>query len=85
MSQSPVTVQQRPRPNEITTRIGAPDRVRGELHVGGCARIDGVVRGSIERASDTSRAILGPGGHIRGEIRVHSIWIDGEVVGPHPI
>lgn len=74
-------VSRRPATAEITSVIGAEDRVRGELHVSGCARVDGVVRGSIERHGDQACLIIGTSGHVRGDIHVHSIWIEGQVVG----
>lgn len=74
-------VMRRPTAAEITSIIGVEDRVRGELHVSGCARIDGVIRGSVERHGSRARAIVGTSGHVRGEIHVHSIWIDGQVIG----
>lgn len=66
---------------EVTSIVGAGDRIRGELHVAGCARIDGVVRGNIERHGNDACAIVSPGGHVRGDIHVHSIRIEGQVVG----
>lgn len=65
----------------VTSVVGAGDRIRGELHVAGCARIDGVVRGSIERHGNDACAIVSAGGHVRGDIHVHSIRIEGQVVG----
>lgn len=73
--------QELPRPSEVTSTIGAQDRIRGELHVGGCVRIDGVVRGDIEHIGPRAGVILGPGGHVRGNVRLHSIWIEGQLIG----
>lgn len=70
-----------PAATEITSTIGVEDRVRGELHVSGCARIGGVVRGSIVRHGNEACVIVGTSGHVRGDVRVHSIWIEGQVVG----
>lgn len=67
--------------SEVTSTIGRKDRVRGELHVGGCVRIEGIVRGSIEPIGDDARAIIVHGAHLEGRVRLHSIWIEGEVVG----
>lgn len=75
------TVIRRPSAAEITSIIGAEDRVRGELHVSGCARIDGVIRGNVERHGNLACAIVGASGHVRGDIHVHSIWIEGQVIG----
>lgn len=79
MSKPPVN--RRPTAAEITSVIGAEDRIRGELHVSGCARIDGVIRGSVERQGYQACAVVGTSGHVRGDIHVHSIWIEGQVVG----
>lgn len=78
---NPAVIRRPPAAGEITSTIGAADRIRGEFHVGGCARVDGVVRGSIERGNDGSRLVIGPGGYVRGDIRVHDVWIEGQVVG----
>lgn len=78
----PYAVPRPPTSGEITSTIAVEDRVRGELHVGGCARVDGVLRGSIERSGgDWPRLVIGASGHVRGDIRVHSVWIEGQVVG----
>lgn len=66
---------------EITSTIGASDRIRGELHVGGCVRIDGVVRGDIDCIGSRARLILGPESHVRGNVKIHSIWIEGQLIG----
>lgn len=71
----------RPAAAEITSVIGVEDRVRGELHVAGCARIDGVLRGSVERHGDRAWLVVGTSGHVRGDLRVHSVWIEGQVIG----
>lgn len=78
---NPAVIRRPPAAAEITSTIGGTDRIRGELHVGGCARVDGVIRGSVERGSDTAQLVVGPGGHVRGDIRVHDAWIEGQVVG----
>jgi len=70
-----------PGPAEVTSTIGARDRIRGELHVGGCVRIDGVIRGDIEHIGPDARVIVGTGGYVQGDVRVHSIWIRGQVLG----
>lgn len=80
MSKSPQTPRS-PGPGEVTSTIGAQDRVRGDLHVGGCVRIDGVVRGDIDHIGPGAVAIIGPRGHVRGNVRLHSIWVEGQLVG----
>lgn len=71
----------RPPAAGITSTIGVVDRIRGELHVAGCARIDGVLRGSVRRHGEQACVIVGTSGHVRGDVRVHSIWIEGQVIG----
>jgi len=80
MSRSPQSPRP-PGPADVTSTIGANDRIRGELHVGGCVRIDGVIRGDIEHIGPESRVIIGPGGYVRGDARLHSIWIEGQLLG----
>lgn len=80
MSKQPDTPR-RPIAPEITSTLGVRDRVRGELHVGGCVRIDGVVRGDIEHIGPHASVILGAEAHVRGNVRLHSIWIEGQLIG----
>jgi len=80
MSKSPQTPRS-PGPGEVTSTIGAQDRVRGDLHVGGCVRIDGVIRGNVDHLDPHATAIVGPRGHVSGSIRVRNVWIEGQVVG----
>lgn len=70
-----------PGADEFSSRIGVRDRIRGELHVGDCVRIDGVIRGDIDQIAPHARVSVGPDAHIRGSVRIHSIWIEGQVTG----
>lgn len=77
----PVQSPRMPSAAEVSSNIGSHDRIRGDLHVGGCVRIDGVIRGNIDHIGPYASVILGSGGHVRGNARLHSIWIEGQFVG----
>ena len=66
---------------EVTSTIGERERTRGDVHVGGCLRVDGIVRGNIESTSDQSSLILSPHARIEGDVSVHRARIEGHVTG----
>ncbi len=66
---------------DITTVLGRPDRTRGDLHVGGGLRVDGVVRGNIAPNGKGSTLIVAESGHVEGDITVTRARIDGRVTG----
>jgi len=66
---------------DITTILGKRDRTRGDLHVTGGVRVDGVVRGNIEPVSIDAAVIVSRTGSVQGNIHVHRARIDGRVKG----
>ncbi len=66
---------------DITTVLGRPDRTRGDLHVGGGLRVDGVVRGNISPNGEGSTLIVAESGHVEGDVAVTRARIDGRVTG----
>lgn len=66
---------------DITSIIGVRDRTRGDCHVGGGLRVDGVVRGDVVAASDDAALIVSTNARIEGDIHVARARLDGHVTG----
>jgi cytoskeletal protein CcmA (bactofilin family) len=80
MADKPLQVRQAT-DTDITTVLGRPDRTRGDLHIGGGLRVDGVVRGNIAPNGEGSTLIISESGHVEGDIAVTRARIDGTVNG----
>lgn len=80
MADKPLEVR-RASDSDISTVLGRQDRSRGDLHIGGGVRVDGVVRGNIEPSSDHCSVIVSAGGHVEGDIHAGRARIDGTVTG----
>ncbi len=66
---------------DITSIIGVRDRIRGDYHVGGGLRVDGVVRGNVVASGDDAVLIVSPNARIEGDIHVTRARLDGRVTG----
>jgi len=66
---------------DITSTVAARDRIRGDCHVGGGLRIDGVMHGDIKPGGPDSAVIVGPDGYVEGNLRAARMRIDGQVKG----
>lgn len=66
---------------DITSIIGVRDRTRGDCHVGGGLRVDGVVRGNVLASSDDAALIVSPNARIEGDIHVTRARLDGHITG----
>lgn len=66
---------------DISSIIGVRDRTRGDCHVGGGLRVDGVVRGNVVASSDDAALIVSPNARIKGDIHVTRARLDGHVTG----
>ena len=66
---------------DITSVIGERDRTRGDVHVGGGLRIDGVVRGNVVAASGEAALIVSANACVEGDIRVRWARLAGRVTG----
>ena len=67
--------------SDITTVLGRQDRVRGDVHVAGGLRVDGIVRGNIEPGGKDSCVIVSTGGRVEGDIHAARVRMDGSVAG----
>jgi cytoskeletal protein CcmA (bactofilin family) len=80
MSDKPIQVRQAT-DSDITTVLGRPDRTRGDVHVGGGLRVDGIVRGNVEANGPEATLIVAEAGQVDGDIKVTRARIDGSVSG----
>ncbi len=66
----------------VTTIIGRGTTVKGDIIFTGGLHIDGCVQGDIVAEPDQeSGLIVSESGRVEGEIRVHVIVLNGEVIG----
>jgi cytoskeletal protein CcmA (bactofilin family) len=66
---------------QIDSFIGCGTELRGDVQFRDGLHIDGVVKGSVIAEGDNSMLTMSEQGRIEGEVRVHSIVLNGEVVG----
>lgn len=66
---------------DVTSIIGVRDRTRGDCHVGGGLRVDGVVRGNVVGSSDDAALLVSPNARVQGDIHVTRARLDGHVTG----
>ncbi len=66
---------------DVTSIIGVRDRTRGDCHVGGGLRLDGVARGNVVGSGDDAALLVSPNARIEGDIHVQRARIDGHVTG----
>jgi len=67
--------------SDVTSTIAARDRARGDLHVGGGLRVEGVIRGHIKPTSADAALLLAPKARIEGDVHVSRARIQGRVTG----
>lgn len=66
---------------DMTSTIGQRDRTRGDFHVGGGLRVEGVVRGNILASDDDASLIVRPRARVEGDVRIGRARIEGHVTG----
>lgn len=66
---------------QIDSLIGAGTELHGDVRFKDGLHIDGVVKGNVIAVGDTSMLTMSEHGYIEGEVRVHNIVLNGEVVG----
>ncbi len=66
----------------VTTIIGEGTTIKGDILFTGGLHIDGCVQGDIVAEPDRESGLIVSGsGRVEGEIRVHIVVLNGEVVG----
>jgi cytoskeletal protein CcmA (bactofilin family) len=67
--------------SQIDSLIGSGTEIRGDVHFKDGLHIDGIVKGSVIAEGDDSMLTMSEEGRIEGEVRVHNLVLNGEVVG----
>lgn len=69
------------RNGQIDSLIGTGTEIHGDVHFRDGLHIDGIVKGNVIAEGDNAMLTMSEGGCIEGEVRVHSIVLNGRVVG----
>lgn len=69
------------RNGHIDTLIGSGTELHGDIHFSDGLHIDGVVKGNVIAEGENSMLTMSEKGRIEGEVRVHNIVLNGQVVG----
>jgi len=69
------------RNGQIDTLIGSGTELRGDVHFRDGLHIDGVVKGNVIAEGEHTMLTMSEKGRIEGEVRVHNIVLNGEVLG----
>jgi cytoskeletal protein CcmA (bactofilin family) len=66
---------------EIDSLVGGNTKICGDVHFTGGLHVDGVIEGNVLAESDNSVLTTSEKGQINGNVTVHNIVLNGEVVG----
>ena len=66
---------------QIDSLIGSGTELHGDVHFKDGLHIDGVVKGNVIAEGDDSMLTMSENGRIEGEVRVHNLVLNGEVIG----
>ena len=69
------------RNTEIDSLVGGNTKICGDVHFTGGLHIDGVIEGNVIAESDNSVLTTSEKGNINGNVTVHNIVLNGQVVG----
>lgn len=67
--------------SQIDSLIGSGTELHGDVHFKDGLHIDGTVKGNVVAEGENSMLTMSEEGRIEGEVRVHSLVLNGEVVG----
>lgn len=73
--------QSKQRNSDIDSLVGSQTRICGDIHFNGGLHIDGVVQGKVIAEGDHSMLTTSERCRIEGDVTVHHIVLNGEVVG----
>lgn len=66
---------------EVDSLVGGNTKICGDVHFTGGLHIDGIVEGNVVAGSENSMLTTSEKGQINGNVTVHNIVLNGEVVG----
>ncbi len=69
------------RNSQIDSLIGSGTELRGDVHFKDGLHIDGIVKGNVIAEGESSILTMSEHGRIEGEVRVHNLVLNGEVIG----
>jgi len=69
------------RNGHIDSLIGSGTELHGDVRFRDGLHIDGVIKGNVTAIGENSLLTMSEKGRIEGEVRVHNIVLNGEVVG----
>jgi cytoskeletal protein CcmA (bactofilin family) len=69
------------RNTEIDSLVGGNTKICGDVHFTGGLHVDGVIEGNVIAGSDNSVLTTSEKGQINGNVTVHNIVLNGEVIG----
>jgi len=67
--------------SQIDSLIGSGTEIHGDVHFRDGLHIDGVVKGNVIAEGKASMLTMSEQGRIEGEVRVHNLVLNGEVLG----
>lgn len=67
--------------SEIDSLVGGNTKIKGDVFFTGGLHIDGTVQGNVVAETEQSLLTTSERGRIEGNVQVHSIVLNGEVVG----
>lgn len=66
---------------EIDSLVGGNTKIKGDVHFTGGLHVDGVIEGNVIADSGDSMLTTSEKGQINGNVTVHNIVLNGEVIG----
>ena len=66
---------------EIDSLVGGNTKINGDIHFTGGLHVDGTIEGDVIAESENCMLTTSERGCIKGNVRVHNIVLNGEVIG----
>jgi len=66
---------------DLDSLVGSNTRLCGDVHFSGGLHIDGVVKGNVIAEGEDSMVTTSERGRVEGNVHVHNIVLNGEVIG----
>jgi len=67
--------------NQIDSLVGGNSKIRGDFHFSGGLHVDGEIKGNVVAELEGSTLTTSENGRIEGDVRVHNIVLNGQVIG----
>ena len=73
--------KQTKRNSDIDSLVGSHTKIKGDIHFSGGLHIDGTIVGNVVAETENSMLTTSENCRIEGDVKVHHIVLNGEVVG----